>query len=139
MKSELSALRKLTQMIVDNPMETEPNIIIKTTLNALPYPIFIIDSLYNIKFVNNYLSVHFNIDGDKIINEKYTDDLFKDNNFKFADSLTDRKGIVGLKNSFYVPEINKNSIYNRHNKVIGYVCVVNIHLEQPISTLHMTA
>ena len=124
MLEELKTLKKLTQMIVDSPMEMEYDTIIKSTLNALPYPIFIIDSLHTIKFANNYLSLYFNIDINKIINKKYTDILFKNNTFKFS-SILNKKNMVGIKDPLHVSEMTKFPIFNKTNKTIGYICVVS--------------
>ena len=125
MMRELKVLRKLTQMIVDNPMEMGCSDVITSTLDALPYPIFIIDSLYNIKFANNYLSLYFNINADSVVNKKYTDVLFKNNNFKLAGNLMNKKNVVGTKDPFCIPEMTKFPIFNKAGKTIGYVCVVS--------------
>ncbi len=126
MIGELKTLRKLTQMIVDNPMEMEYGTVIKSTLDALPYPIFIIDSLYNIKFANNYLSFYFNINISRIVNKKYTDTLFRNSSFEAEAPLTTGKGVVGMRDPFYIPKMKKFPIFNKNNKTIGYVCVVDI-------------
>ena len=122
---ELETLRKLTQRIVDSPMDIECNTIIKATLNALPYPIFIVDSSYNIKFANNYLSLYFNIDTDKIINKKYTDIIVKNNNFNYGSNLISNKSLVGKRQNFYIPEMKEFPIFNKDGKTVGYICVVS--------------
>lgn len=123
MIAELTKLRELTQMIVDNPMKMESSIIIETTLNAIPHPIFIIDSLDNIKFANNYFTLCFNINRDKIINMKYTDVLFKNINFKL-NKIANKKDIVSVK----------NPIFNKNNKIIGYVCIIDTKQEMIFSS-----
>ncbi len=124
MIEELKTLRKLTQLIVDNPMEMEYDTIIKPTLDAIPYPIFIIDSLHNIRFVNNYLSLYFNIDVDKIINKKYTNILSPNNSFN--GKLEYKKNIIDIKTPLYCSEIRKFPIFNKKGKKVGYVCVIDI-------------
>ena len=122
MHKELNTLRKLTQMIVDNPMEMEYDTIIKATLNALPYPIFIMDSLYTIKFTNNYLSLYFNMDPSQIINKKYTDILFKSSDSRLNTKLNN---MVGIKDPLNIPEMKRFPIFNKKDKTIGYVCIVS--------------
>jgi len=126
MIEELKTLRKLTKLIVDNPMEIEYNTIIKPTLDAIPYPIFIIDSLYNIRFANHYLLMYFNINADKIINKKYTDVLSHSNYFKFSNRLKYKKDIMDIKKPLCISEVKKFPIFNKKGNTVGYVCVVNI-------------
>jgi len=124
MIGELAALKKLTQLIVDNPMEVEYNILIKSTLDALPYPIFIVDSVHNIKFINNYLSLYFNIDINKYINKRYTDTIFKNNDFN--NSSLSYKNTIRTKELLSTTSMKKFPIFNTNNKIIGYVCIINI-------------
>jgi len=126
MIEELKELKKLTKLIVDNPMEIEYNNIIKSTLNALPYPIFIVDVFYNIKFANSYLSLYFDIDVDKIIDKKYID-VFSNNNYtsKKINNVVNKKNMVGIKDSFILPNMKKFPMFNEYNRIIGYICIIS--------------
>lgn len=126
MIEELKTLKRLTKLIVDNPMEIEYNGIIKATLNALPYPIFIVDIFYNIKFANNYVALYFNIDIDEIIDKKYID-VFSNINYnpKEITNSINKKNLIGVKDPFYLPNMKKFPMFNKHNKTIGYVCVIS--------------
>jgi len=126
MIDELRVLKKLTKLIVDNPMEMETNNIIKATLDALPYPIFIIDIFYNIKFANNYLSLYFNVDTNDIINKKYMD-VFFNNSYKSKkiNNSTNKKNMIGITDSFLLSSMKKFPIFNKRNKTIGYVCIIS--------------
>ena len=124
MIEELKELKKLTKLIVDNPMEMEYNSIIKATLDALPYPIFIVDVFYNIKFANNYLSLYFNVDLNDIVNKKYTDIFSKDN--LNNNNPTIKKNMIGRKDPFHLPHMKKFPMFNKNSKIIGYICIISI-------------
>jgi PAS domain-containing protein len=132
MTPEVSELRRLTETVSKH--DNEISDFYKQwhhVFNALPNLMFVVDTNYHIKFVNNALESELKINKGDLLNSECNviGGLDEENDTYYIDNGSGEYkksglGFAGIVNKGFF-EFDYSPIYDDEKELLGYVCVVN--------------
>jgi PAS domain S-box-containing protein len=133
MIEELKKLRELTETLTGNGYLRDQAEEWERALNAIPDHVYIINTHFQIKFVNRSLSMRLGKTKEELYNAPCDEVVHcgeKNNSFSEEWTEVDRRKGVQVFNNLYLDnlggwfDMTRSPIYTKTNKLIGFICVL---------------